>query len=130
MIRPALSALLLCAAPPALALDCTPQTSCNIEGNCQTGSEPESAFRLTLDTGGVTLVPIGTPAPGETPLRLAALTGGDSTQMQSFFSASSPAGDAVMLTLLDERQFTLSVHGHGHGTPYAFLSEGNCKGVL
>ncbi|MBS8227705.1 hypothetical protein [Vannielia litorea] len=120
---------LLSMALPATALTCTPTTSCTIEGSCAAGS-PESAFRLAwLDSGQLSLAPLDSPAPGEPPLHLTEAPGGDAA-LRSFITATSGAGDAVLLTLIDGRHFTLSVHGHINRTPYAFLSEGSCEGTL
>lgn len=126
MLRQALALTLL--SGPALALDCTPQTSCTIEGSCSSGAT-EGAIRLTRTGDRITLTSLPEPAPGEPPLHLIE-TPRDDTTLRSFFTATSPAGDAVLLTLLDERHFTLSIHGHARGTPYAFLTEGSCEGSL
>ncbi|MBY6152723.1 hypothetical protein KUV47_05830 [Vannielia litorea] len=128
MIRPALSALLFFAAPPALALDCIPQTSCSIEGNCAPVSG-EGGFRLTRDLAGYSMTSLPDNAPGEPPLQLAESPRADET-MRSFITPASPSGDAVLFSLIKGRHFILSIHGQIDGTPYAFLSEGTCEGSL
>ncbi len=128
MIRPALSATLLLAAPPALALDCMPQTSCSIEGSCAPVSG-DGGFRLTRDLASYIMTSLPENAPGEPPMQLAEAPRADKTT-RSFITPASPSGDAVLFSLIEERQFILSIHGQLNGTPYAFLSEGTCEGSL
>ncbi|MFY0632799.1 MAG: hypothetical protein JXQ91_03240 [Vannielia sp.] len=126
MIRALLLALAM-PATPALALTCTPTTSCTLEGSCETGMT-ESRFTLTREGNTFALTDIPKVATAPEMRFTEGPPSGDG--LRSFTLTSPERGEVALLTLHDERQFILSVHGQLFSTPFGFLSEGPCEGTL